>query len=210
MKGLWNPGAVGISGVHLLNQVLLHHDWLEDPVLGYDGIAEWLFIGMLLVVIALGGGRRGTPWRRAAVAAGLSAGLALAVGKVISDAVDRQRPFVAHPRLVHLFAGHAADAGFPSDHTTAAFAIGVAIVLRNRLWGAIVLVFAAILGFTRVALGYHYPTDVIGGAVLGSAAALLLWTPPLRAIINRVSDLVGRILDRVVGRVLPARFGLKT
>jgi membrane-associated phospholipid phosphatase len=73
-----------------------------------------------------------------------------------------------------------------------------------------VLLFAAILGFARVALGYHYPTDVIGGAVLGSAAALLLWTPPLRAIINRGSDLVGRILDRVVGRVLPARFGLKT
>lgn len=192
-----------VSGVHALNQLFVHNDWLEDPVLAYDGVAEWLYLGMLALVIALAGGIRRVSWRRTAVAAGLSAGLALAVGKVISEIVDRQRPFVAHPRLVHLFEPHVADPGFPSDHTTAAFAIGVAILLRNRLWGAIVLVFSAILGFARVALGYHYPTDVIGGAVLGSAAAVLLWWPPLRAYVDRISDLAGRLWDRSVGRLLP-------
>lgn len=194
---------MGISGVHTLNQLMIHHDWLEDPVLAYDGVAEWLYLGMLLLVLALAGGIKRVSLRRAAVAAGLSAGLALAIGKVISEVVDRQRPFVAHPRLVHLFEPHVADPGFPSDHTTAAFAIGIAILLRNKLWGAIVLVFAAILGFARVALGYHYPTDVIGGAVLGTAAALLLWWPPLRIVVNRISDFVGGLWDRSVGRLLP-------
>lgn len=196
--------SMDVSGVHTLNQLFVHNDWLEDPVLAYDGVAEWLYLGMLLLVIAFAGAIRRTSWRRTAVAAGLSAGLALAVGKVISEIVGRQRPFVAHPRLVHLFEAHAADPGFPSDHTTAAFAIGIAILLRNRMWGATVLVFCAILGFARIALGYHYPTDVIGGAVLGSASALLLWWPPLRAYVDRISDLVGGLWDRVAGRLLPS------
>lgn len=189
--------------MHTLNQLLVHNRWLEQPILGYDSVAEWLYLGMLLLVIALAVGVRWARWRRAAVAAGLSAGLALAIGKVISDAVNRQRPFVAHSHLIHLFEAHSADAGFPSDHTTAAFAIGVAILLRNKLWGSIVIAFAAILGFARVALGFHYPTDVIGGAVLGSAVAIVLWLPPFRFIINRISDVLGRIWDSIIARVLP-------
>jgi undecaprenyl-diphosphatase len=195
--------------VHTLNQLLVHHDWLEDPLLRYDSLAQWLFAGVLVVIVVFAGGARWASWRRAAVAAGLSAGLALAIGKVISDAVDRQRPFVAHPRLVHLFAAHAADAGFPSDHATAAFAIAVAIALRHRAWGAVALVLAAVLGFARVALGYHYPTDVIGGAVLGAAVALLLWWRPARAALDRVSDVIGRRWDRVAGRVLPLWPGVR-
>src|SRR5436309_3206853 len=79
------------------------------------------------------------------VAAVLSAGLALLAGKAISELVDRARPFVADPHGVHLFSGHAADAGFPSDHATAAFAIAVAILLRKRGWGIAALVAAAVL-----------------------------------------------------------------
>ena len=64
---------------------------------------------------------------------------------------------------MHLFAAHAADAGFPSDHATAAFAIAVALLLRSRTWGAIALVAATVLAVTRVAMGIHYPTDVLAG-----------------------------------------------
>lgn len=195
------------SAVHSLNQLFLHNDWLEDPILGYDRAAEWLYLGMLIVVIALAAGVRRASWRRTAVAAGLSAGLALAVAKVISDAIGRPRPFVLHPRLVHIFEPHAADGSFPSDHATAAFAIGVAIVVRKRLWGIIVLVFAAVLGFARVAFGLHYPSDVIAGAALGSTAALLLWSPAPRARVDRLSDVLGGFWDRLVSHVLGARLG---
>ncbi|MGN6816789.1 MAG: phosphatase PAP2 family protein [Solirubrobacterales bacterium] len=78
----------------------------------------------------------------------------------------RARPFVADPHGVHLFAGHAADPGFPSDHATAAFAIAVAIFLRKRAWGIFALVAATVLSVGRVALGVHYPSDVLAGAAL--------------------------------------------
>jgi undecaprenyl-diphosphatase len=134
------------------------------------------------------------------VAAVLSAGLGLAAAKVISELVDRARPFVADPNSVHLFSGHAADPGFPSDHATAAFAIAVAILLRKRGWGIAPLIAASVLSIGRVALGVHYPSDVLWGAALGSAAALALWAPPLRARVDRLADWVGGCWDRAVRR----------
>jgi undecaprenyl-diphosphatase len=160
---------------------------------------------MLLLAFVLAGGHRRRGTRRAAVAAGLSAGLGLAVVQVVSRLVDRPRPFVADPQGVHLFARHAADPGFPSDHATAAFAIAVALLLRDRRWGAITLVAAAVLAAGRVAMGLHYPTDVLGGALLGTLAALALHAPPVRRLANRVSDLAGRVLDGVLQGIVHAQ-----
>jgi len=186
------------SLLHALNGFLFHHDSVEDPWLAFVESSEVLFAGTLLVVFVAAHGARHAAWRRAAVAAVLSAGLALAIGKAISEVVDRARPFVADPGAVHLFSHHAADPGFPSDHATAAFAIAVAIVLRKRAWGVVALIAAAVLSVGRVAIGVHYPSDVFAGACLGAAAALVLWMPPLRRRIDWLADLIGRPVDRAL------------
>ena len=190
-------GAVDWSVLHALNNFMFHHDGVEDPLLFYVNASEALFVATLAIVF-LGARGRFADWRRACLAAVLSAGFGLAVGKVISELVDRARPFVADPHGVHLFAGHAADPGFPSDHATAAFAIAVAIFLRKRAWGIFALLAATVLSIGRVALGVHYPSDVLAGAVLGSAAALVLWAPPLRARIDRLADWIGAYVDRAL------------
>jgi len=185
------------SLLHAMNEFLFRHDAVEDPLLFYVNASEALFAATLAVVFMAGYGQRHVAWRRAAVAAVLSAGLALAVGKAISELVDRARPFVADTH-VHLFSGHAADPGFPSDHATAAFAIATAIVLRRRDWGAFALVAATVLSLGRVALGVHYPSDVLAGAALGAAAALLLWAPPVRTRIDALADRAGGRWDRAL------------
>jgi undecaprenyl-diphosphatase len=182
--------------LHALNDFLFRHDAVEDPLLFYVNVSEALFIATLAVLFAVAHGQRFASWRRAAVAATLSAGLGLAVGKVISELVDRARPFVVDPNGVHLFSGHAADAGFPSDHATAAFAIAVAIILRKRRWGIFALGAAAVLSVGRVAIGVHYPSDVLAGAAVGAAAALVLWIGPVRARVDALADLAGGYWDR--------------
>jgi undecaprenyl-diphosphatase len=58
---------------------------------------------------------------------------------------------------------------------------------------------AAVLAAGRVFLGLHYPSDVLAGAALGTAAALLLWLPAPRALLERVAAVPERI-----GRRRPA------
>jgi undecaprenyl-diphosphatase len=188
------------SLLHALNDFMYRHDAVEDPLLFYVNASEALFVATLALVFLAARGARFAEWRRASLAAVLSAGLGLVVGKLISELVDRARPFVADPHGVHVFTAHAADPGFPSDHATAAFAIAMAIFLRKRGWGIAALVAATVLAVGRVALGVHYPTDVIAGAALGSAAALALWAPPLRARIDRLADWIGARWDRLVER----------
>jgi undecaprenyl-diphosphatase len=188
------------SLLHTLNDFMAAHDGLEDSLLFYVEASEALFLATLVVVFLCAHGARHLAWRRATVAAVLGAGLALAIAKVVSELVDRARPFVADPHGVHLFAAHASDPGFPSDHATAAFAIAVAILLRKRGWGIIALIAATVLALGRVALGVHFPSDVLAGAALGAAAALVLWWTPLRARTDALADALGHHLDRLLDR----------
>jgi undecaprenyl-diphosphatase len=121
--------------LHALNNFLAQRDAVEDPLLTFVNLSELLFLSTLVIICIAAYGERRKDWRRAAVAAGLSAGLGLLAGTLITDLIDRARPFVADPGGVHLFGSHAADSSFPSDHATAAMAIAVAILLRKRRWG---------------------------------------------------------------------------
>ncbi len=169
-----SPGNADTSLAEHANRLAQHHDTLEDVALRYAAVSEPLFLaGVVALVVAgvlLG--------RRRLAAAGLlsivAAGVALAAGAVISAVVDRTRPFVAHPGQVHLFSHHAADAGFPSDHATAAFAIaGVLVGLLGRR-ALPVLLAAVLLAVARVLLGLHYPGDVLAGAALGLLVAIVV------------------------------------
>ena len=173
---------------HWANELAARHDAFEDPLKAYVQASEVIF-ALGLVALFLAGPRL----RRAAVSAGLSAGVALIVAHFLAAAIDRHRPFVDHP-LAHNFLAHASDPGFPSDHATGAFAIAFALVLRDRVIGIVALVLALLLSFGRVALGVHYPSDVFAGAVLGLMAALLVWLPALRERVDRLADALGRLV----------------
>ena len=189
-----------LSITHDLNAWATRHDGAEDLISGYASASQALFMLLLVGLFVAVWGRMRQLARRAAVAAGASTAVALVLGQVISRLVDRPRPFVAHPQLVHLFVPHAADSSFPSDHTTAAFAIATAIFLRNRVWGTLTLLAATALGISRVVIGVHYPLDVAVGAALGAAVACLLYAPPLRRLTDRLADQLGAWFDAALSR----------
>ena len=64
---------------------------------------------------------------------------------------------------------------FPSGHTFSSFAAATAIAIGNRRWAIAAMGTAALIGFSRVYLFMHYPSDVLGGALLGIAFGALAW-----------------------------------
>ena len=58
---------------------------------------------------------------------------------------------------------------FPSGHTSSAFAAAFALWLQNRRLGVPALALAGFIGFTRMYLYVHFPTDILGGVALGLA-----------------------------------------
>ncbi len=135
-------------------------DWLMPFVSGLSNHGEvWIVFAALLLLI-----------RRAY---GLSAAGALALdliacNMILKPLIGRIRPFAFRPELP-LLVSPPGDASFPSGHTAAAFAVVFALkTAGSSLWRP-ALVLAAVTAFSRLYLYVHWPTDVLGGILLGAA-----------------------------------------
>jgi len=105
---------------------------------------------------------------KASVAFGLNA-ILTAGGKYF---VDRRRPYTTYPKLFHP-KDHAEDYSFPSGHTSFAFAGATSLVMSCPKWYVAVPAYAWACGaaWSRMQLGMHYPSDILMGALLGSASS---------------------------------------
>jgi undecaprenyl-diphosphatase len=77
---------------------------------------------------------------------------------------------------------------FPSDHAALFFALATLICINNRRLGAFAFLWAALTSSARIYLGYHYPTDILGGAALGIFMVLLFQRLPIPRVANRLLD----------------------
>ncbi|WP_460692150.1 phosphatase PAP2 family protein [Mucilaginibacter puniceus] len=94
----------------------------------------------------------------------------------IKSLTNRQRPYLAYPDLITGKA-NLSDNSFPSGHTSMAFATATSLSLSFPKWYVIIpsYTYAAAIGYSRMYLGVHYPTDVLAGALLGTGTAFLTW-----------------------------------
>jgi undecaprenyl-diphosphatase len=171
------------------------YDGLEDPLRFFAMYGQYFFAALLALLFLVQGKWRSISGRHAVVAAGFSALLALGIAHLFAEFVARPRPYVTHPSA-HLFIPRTQDTSFPSDHATAAFAIAVALLLRHRKAGLLALGMAVVLSVARVIVGTHYPCDVLAGAAVGTAAALVFWHPSVREPLHRAAEWSGSLYER--------------
>ncbi|MDQ3720631.1 MAG: phosphatase PAP2 family protein [Actinomycetota bacterium] len=171
--------------------------------------APVVVIGALLAGVAL---LRGRPRVAAAVV------ILIGVTSVSSQAL---KVLLAYPRYEGTIAGaHVSPEAFPSGHSTAAMALALSLVLvspaRLRPLAALVGTgFALSVAFSVIALGWHFPSDAVGGFLLASAWALVLMAGlaaaderlPARTGRTRVAASVQTAVDRVAAVGLLAAGG---
>lgn len=108
--------------------------------------------------------------------------------------IDRDRPFTTYPGIEKLSSG--GDSSFPSGHTLEAFAMAAALSVlftsRRRLIVPVYM-WAILVAYSRMALGVHYPSDVLAGMAIGT---LVGWGVPwmfgripfLSVLINKAKE----------------------
>jgi undecaprenyl-diphosphatase len=127
--------------------------------------AIWLLIAALAALY----------WRRPAIflyvtLADLIAGVS---GALLRQVIDRERPPLRFPEphpLVHV----PGNPSFPSGHAATSFACAATLAWLTPLSPIALYALAALIAYSRVYVGVHYPLDVIGGAALGLGVATAL------------------------------------
>lgn len=95
------------------------------------------------------------------------------ITEIIRFLYYRPRPFMAM-HVTQLVPEN--KASFPSGHMTFFFAIAMSVYFYNKKWGIIFFVVSFLIGIARIMAGVHYPTDIVGGALIGIATACLVYS----------------------------------
>jgi membrane-associated phospholipid phosphatase len=136
----------------------------------------WFAIAAALALLGGPGGRLAA--RRGLVSLGIASGFANLLAKPLTtrrrperqEAEELARRHVQMPR----------SSSFPSGHTASAFAFATGAANVQPVLSAPLRALAALVGYSRVHTGVHYPADVLAGAFLGVS----------------VAEVAGRLLDR--------------
>lgn len=146
----------------------LRGPWMDGLMKGVSflGNGGWLWIALTAVLLL----RKDT--RRIGGAAAASLVLCFLVGNVfLKNWVARPRPCWLDPS-VNLLISVPRDYSFPSGHTMIGMTAAMSVFLYNRFWGGWLLALASLIGFSRLYLFVHFPTDVLAGAAAGILIAV--------------------------------------
>lgn len=167
-----------------LNRFFANHGGVLNKIL-----AEYLTYSLPLILVIL--------WfwndksKKVALKAGFSVVLAWPIiSQILGKIIHRARPFSTTGVQEIIF--HRPDVSFPSEHAAALFAVAMSLYLSGyKKLSYVMLAIAIIVSFFRVATAIHWPTDVIGGAIIGILAAYLI------QLFDRPLDIIYRFIIRI-------------
>ncbi|MCW6513114.1 undecaprenyl-diphosphatase [Lichenifustis flavocetrariae] len=183
------------------NQMLFHWLSVPDPsgatLFWLSALAQWPLysVPVILLNLWLFGERVD---REAAIVAGTTGVLALFMAHLASVLIDHPRPFMVG--LAANVLDHPADSSFPSDHATLLFALAAGFAFRPvprlRWLGAALLLTGLAVGWARVALGVHFPFDILGAGTIAGLSEVFVSARGMRRPLEVLTRIAEVIRDR--------------
>jgi len=144
---------------------------MDKPLNFISNSSDYLAIGFPAAMLAAGYIGDNAALKREGYTIAMNTVATYGVGFILKKAVDKDRPYVTHPYIKNYreFSG----SSFPSGSTALAFSTATSLSLSYPKWYVIVpsALYACTVGYSRLHLGAHYPSDVFAGTALGIGSA---------------------------------------
>lgn len=158
----------------------LHAQWLDPIMFWISGKKEWIPFYVLIIAFLI----REYKWKTILILAGI--GLTITIADQITSGF--MKPFFARPRpshestlqgLVHVINNYRGGAhGFASSHAANTFGLAmfIWILLKDKFrWIVVIFLWAAVVSYSRIYLGVHYPGDIVVGGLIGAGSGWLMY-----------------------------------
>lgn len=144
-----------------------HQDWLNPVMIFFTTIGEggicWIAVSIVLALIP--------KTRKCGLTMMAAMGITFLLGNVfLKNLIARPRPCAVDMSVI-LLIPHPSEYSFPSGHSANGFAAAATIFSYYHKAGILALMVSSVIAFSRLYLFVHYPTDILGGILLGTADA---------------------------------------
>ncbi|GMA97260.1 hypothetical protein PIPA1_00600 [Pelosinus sp. IPA-1] len=156
----------------MINGLSGHSVWVDKVIMILSEYGPVVF-SLYLISLWFSGNSTDelTENRKRALYAFFAAMLAMGMNQLISHIWYRNRPYLDQP--VNRLLQGAQDASFPSDHAAGAFSIAGSLFGRTA-GSNLLMAFAILVALSRVYVGLHYPSDILGGMTTGLVSSWLI------------------------------------
>jgi membrane-associated phospholipid phosphatase len=155
--------------VAILNWLYSHPIPYSVPVLQFISYTTtYISIALVLIVLLTSIIKKSKPILKQFYTLAVVLILVAIFSQGLKALIFRERPFITHPSIEKL--SDAGNSSFPSGHTLEAFAVATALSLLFPRKKMVIPVYtwATLVAYSRMALGVHYPSDILAGIIIGT------------------------------------------
>lgn len=164
------------ADINLLKEINLNRNKSLDPTFRFiTNSASPVSIATPVIVYSIGLIKKDSTIKNKGIYIGETFLVAAFISTALKYSVNRDRPFVTYTFIEKATSG--GSPSFPSGHTSTAFATATSLCIAFPKWYVIApsFIWAGAVGYSRMDLGVHYPSDVLAGAIVGSGSAFLTY-----------------------------------
>ncbi|WP_348822241.1 phosphatase PAP2 family protein [Flavobacterium aestuarii] len=162
--------------IDLLEKINLNRNTNLDPLMkGVTNSAFPISIGTPVIIYAVGLIEKDSITKKKAIFIGETLAVSAFITYALKNSIKKDRPYETYPQIDNVV--EESSYSFPSGHTSSAFATATSLSMAYPKWYVIApsFVWAGAVGYSRMHLGVHYPSDVLAGALIGSGSAFLCY-----------------------------------